>query len=498
MNLQHLPVAIRIRIYIEAGLVTNEAIDWSPDQTVIVRSSRYRNFGSVVPRLETSIALLLTCRWVHDEVFPIFFSTNIFCITSLHQLPVSARAAIRHVHVTLRRYDAMLDWPDTAADVGPQFQPDCLELSLACNDKTGSRADQIFDGLSYFPRLRRCELLLGLRPNRSLGRRAREAALRATGYAMEHEAAFGSFMRLPVELRLRVPEHTDLVLPDADVHWNSNAGYGSWPGIVMNPNWSDIFQSISCTRDLCDSQKGRYGLPIFCNRRHAAYSPACNCWLPPTSLFRVCRKLTDEARRVFFACNGFKISNPSDFFGSVLPSPALSYLRLVRVDIDFDEDGECENWRVLVERLREQGNFLPYLEEISIIPGPSSPSWPEFPSSITDDDFSIFSKASSIDVVRGTVELVWPISEYESTINVGPRRLKVEMYWDDAAIAYFYCHPQEWTDMRNHARRMMIACPEAYSIVEREVGRCRAQGGDETVTDQNTSTRVEGVYASIV
>ena len=129
------------------------------------------------------------------------------------------------------------------------------------------------------------------------------------------------FLDLPTEMRQYILSLTDLVTPVGQIYCLGGVKF------QRVERWND--RSRCRTREYCD---------IY----YAVY-PHCDCWLPPTSLFLVCRDMLHDARGIFFASNRFivrprssqqgmdKPFEASIFLRKVIPREALSHLRSLEI-----------------------------------------------------------------------------------------------------------------------------------------------------------------------
>ncbi|KAH6651457.1 hypothetical protein BKA67DRAFT_329604 [Truncatella angustata] len=142
------------------------------------------------------------------------------------------------------------------------------------------------------------------------------------------------FLRLPLELRLRILEFTDLVAPLNRITWHQRAGYKiSWNFSICMPSCKPPYDTChpkahqacapdhyawgSSTCTICPHARPRH------RRDPKIYSNCWTCrhyacqfqstWKPPSSLFLVCRTLLDEAQRIFFSHNHFEIHDDHDW-----------------------------------------------------------------------------------------------------------------------------------------------------------------------------------------
>jgi hypothetical protein len=174
-----------------------------------------------------------------------------------------------------------------------------------------------------------------------------ETATKAKGLPSKEDPSPFRYMDLPQELRLKILEYTDLVTPLREVEWNPQENfYFSHERSYCN-GFSDCSpsQHRACLMRSCWLRNPGYG--CFCTRYHTAVSSACRCWIPPTSLFLVCKVMREEAQTVFFALNHFVIaptagchevveSSPEHiealiFFTKVVPPHMMHLLRSLEI-----------------------------------------------------------------------------------------------------------------------------------------------------------------------
>lgn len=111
---------------------------------------------------------------------------------------------------------------------------------------------------------------------------------------------------LPAELRLRILEYTDLIVPTKEVTWSrQDRGYLVFYRDSHHSPDREYRNHFSPCRN---SERERTYIGCFCRRRHAAFSLACKCWAPPgPTLFLICRTLHRDAQFIFFSGNHFTI-----------------------------------------------------------------------------------------------------------------------------------------------------------------------------------------------
>jgi hypothetical protein len=351
-----LPPALRLQIYEEAGLdlLTECIIDlnWRPEKSVFAPESDNTIFN-----------LLLTCRTVYTELSSLLYSTNTFFIRyhhswhlqSLTVLSATALSAIRHLAVQLnvtasqpitmccgrhgadfdeeadcrqhgipfksstrRHQEALSEWASVASHIFTRLNSADLCFNFICDVQDTESAERaVMPLLNISSPLAQCDVRLGQSPDSTLQDIAQYASKRATGRHHLYSISPFPFMDLPVEIRLQILKYTDLVTPLLEVEWcpkrnfrlhfaNSPChGYDEYRCCTPEQHYAAQFRS-------CTPNGGPAFNSCFCRRRHAAYSSACHCWAPPTSLFLVCRALRDEAGEVFFSQNRFIITPSED------------------------------------------------------------------------------------------------------------------------------------------------------------------------------------------
>ncbi|OTB13415.1 hypothetical protein K445DRAFT_319963 [Daldinia sp. EC12] len=305
----------------------------------------------------------------------------------------------------LRESDPLISqWKAAIGHIAPHIKPRRLELALICDCEPGrvNAASLILAPLQQLPVLRRCHIRLGCKPNRQFRQLAWSAAERAVG--LVPPSSF-HFLRLPPEIRIKILEYTDLVTPFNKVRWNPGAGYYTFrecdsrkygpPYCHPNDHRACVLSKDagkSCLTCPHGDSRVRYGpeshcwrcfhyacqfydcerrstagdqtyTGCFCSRRHAAYSPLCQCWAPPTAFFLVSRAFREDAEAVFFAHNHFVVRTfcyyirPSSLVGnttlppkrypgceflSTIPAGAIRHLR--SLEIIFDDQGRLTRY----------------------------------------------------------------------------------------------------------------------------------------------------------
>jgi hypothetical protein len=230
----------------------------------------------------------------------------------LHRRPLDLAVDADSTSAMLR------EWRDTAEYLSYHVVAGRLKLSLVCDiDATHDNPHALEAArLAVAPLasflLKDCHVRLSRTRHRPFQQLAEDAALQARGSAMSLSPG-PTMARLPREVRFRILEYTDLIAPWGEVTWSrQHRGYQ-----VCRPPCrfrrerkcpSHIHNGCRLTRCGPDHDGADARSPgCFCRRRHAAFSVSCNCWLPPTDLFLVCRVLCRDAQFVFFSRNRFVV-----------------------------------------------------------------------------------------------------------------------------------------------------------------------------------------------
>ncbi|KAL2196813.1 hypothetical protein P885DRAFT_60823 [Corynascus similis CBS 632.67] len=329
------------------------------------------------------------------------------CLDNIHDLPLNASSALDDGVIS--------EWRTTAAYLASHIVPGRLELSLICDVDHGDveTAKLVLDSLGMLPRLKDCHLRLCETRDSRLQRLASEAVLKARGFAPAEPQApsrcsNSRLLSLPLEVRLRILEHTDLITPSREVTWNravSDRGYY----IVQASNdgrCGHEFCAPQCRGECrlfrCWQEKWpEPSLGCFCRRRHTAFSTRCRCWTPPTPLFLVCRKLYEEANLIFYSRNRFIIidspcSSPfasresgeypfasfaaSQFLKQVAPRQSLGYIRFLELVFspfnhqNLLKDGHpaLQDWKETVQWVKDKLN-IPALTLRLVVAGHPNP-----------------------------------------------------------------------------------------------------------------------------
>ncbi|EAQ87180.1 predicted protein [Chaetomium globosum CBS 148.51] len=261
-------------------------------------------------------------------------------------------------------------WLSAAARLSSSIPSGRLELALVCDiDPRHNRALEIAMAITtplrLLPPLRDCHIRLSKTPNRQLQQVAQDSVLRACGIALPSSkpSLLSTLTTLPRELRLRILEYTDLIVPSRQVTW-SRQDHGYITSSVEPSTSPDHLYRSQFFHCWYNEGPGPF-IGCFCRRRHSAFSFKCKCWAPPgPTLFLICRTLYQDAQFVFFSGNCFVIHDyrtcppwempciggqtweenriprrdypnerlaVSQFLREVIPTHCLAYLRFLEV-----------------------------------------------------------------------------------------------------------------------------------------------------------------------
>lgn len=396
-----LPQAIRLRIYYEAGLITESDINLNGQPAG-------HTWPSAVECAST-FSLLLSCHTIYAEASSVIYSTNRFFIRyrdsrslqPLRNLTPHSLSLLTHLTVHLNvsscekgdpcckavparpktcdnhdkplrlspssRHRVLSEWRSAVESIKAYLKPGRLHLHLVCDVVDIAMARQAALPVLRIPPLASCAIRLSREPDLLLWQLAHTTATRAMGHPASQLKSPFRFLDLPGELRRQIFEFTDLVTPLCEIEWSPSEGfrlrYSTWRcgGVgKCEPSLHYACQFRNCWEGSYDG--------CFCRHFHAAFKPNCHCWSLPTSLFLVCRALLQDARAVFFMRNRFVINHTPDFVEPARPRLEASVFLtdiVPRSAIPFLRDLELVFPLVENEWLRYLGS--PYQDWISAL-----------------------------------------------------------------------------------------------------------------------------------
>ncbi|KAI1077992.1 hypothetical protein F5B20DRAFT_249452 [Whalleya microplaca] len=315
------------------------------------------------------------------------------------------------------------EWKSVASHISPYFRDRHLDFGFICDVSDYRTAEVALAPLRQFPILVACHIRLGSSISPRLQQLAHDVAVHLMGRPREWPISSPfRFLDLPIEIRLSILEYTDLVTPSNHVRWSIEKGYQieqpqckgrcfqpESPSNTCHPSahrWSRLHADCkpfphsdfrchgafpemckACKHYACQFQpcqrevrESIMATGCFCSRYHAAYSPLCSCWQPPTPLFLVSKAMTEDARRVFFSGNHIRVGidyasegiplnglphhAPYQFFNTAVPASSLQYLRSLTLvfplenrwkNTDIGRNVQLhEGWERTIRRIRNE------------------------------------------------------------------------------------------------------------------------------------------------
>lgn len=331
-SLLDLPADIRERIYLDAGLISDNNLSlglrfgmwnflWNP---TIQLHSVTRN-------------LLQACRSISAHVRSIILTRNTLIVAResahdalriLRRLSQEECRSIRHLFVHLHVQDSLHDgpgsevqattlpperivaWQATARHLLSQISPGTLTLHLISDTGDSSETRAICQPLLEFPgKLKDCELRLGSKQQHHLSVLASSIVTRIRGGDPDTGTSPFRFLDLPAEIRRHILEYTDLVTPYGQVRWNQKKGFHvvfRFRGTGYMEHGCSHRHHCACRRLFCTSVTSIV-TGSFCRSRRSAYSSHCHCWAPPKAFMSVSRVFYQHAIDVFYSHNNVTI-----------------------------------------------------------------------------------------------------------------------------------------------------------------------------------------------
>lgn len=272
----------------------------------------------------------------------------------------------------------IMDWDSTVNYLSSGIGSKKLELCVVCDVDAEDIdiARRVVEPLSRLPQLKDCHLRLSRTSTPELNSLTRHTALQLRGLCWpqqkeipasqphhessqptHHDTYTGSrLLSLPIELRFRILEYTDLITPWKEVTWSREhqvflgvkafCAPLDYRGEDCPPHVHHGCQFVDCWETLPGPCIG-----CFCRVEHSAFSSTCMCWTPPQYLFLVCRTLYEDSLVVFYSGNRFVVHDynhrrpytapigvypsprmaASMFFTDVVPERCLKELRFVEL-----------------------------------------------------------------------------------------------------------------------------------------------------------------------
>lgn len=377
-----LPATIRLRIYREAGLLSDRTIHlnyWSSRKKENLPRIGYdARDDTRLPALPLS--LFAVCRSVHDELRKVLYGENRLIISS--KAPRGLRALERLSDATLQEirflviranvsscermccggrtyrcgnswyecsdsssHDTPLSsnanqlvisqWQRICTKLASSIQPGKLALYVICDCADRTTAQMITESLLLLPVLRECGLRLAVHSDEDIKIMAKDTAMYLTGSPPPPAPPPFRFLDLPKEIQLHILGYASIVPVAEIICTQKQLRYWTFcrtRGVIADATYVANTSLMQC----------------FCSAAHSAFNFRCPCpKLPsPFAMFLVSRKFKDCAMEVFYGQNSFCVA-----MQRLASLPQNSTIPSSRVDTE-DEDETVES-----------------LSEISIVPG---------------------------------------------------------------------------------------------------------------------------------
>ncbi|KAL3471457.1 hypothetical protein BJX99DRAFT_263299 [Aspergillus californicus] len=174
-----------------------------------------------------------------------------------------------------------------------QTDDDRLEMRLICGAASKYTAAQFLDPLHDLPRFKDLKIRLGSNRDVDLQHMVMKTMRQKTRcFPPEREGTF-PFLKLPVELQIRVLEYSGLVAPKPLI---SRAIYTH-------------FTPSDCWHFVCTAQpkRGDSWGDNYCPSTHTAFSSSYPCWVITNGLFLASKRIRQIALRIYHLKNTFQI-----------------------------------------------------------------------------------------------------------------------------------------------------------------------------------------------
>jgi hypothetical protein len=409
LSLVSLPIEARHLIYIKAGLIYNSIIHLDK------LSQCDQGYGMREPDhdYQTTLNLLLTCHFVHDEVFDILYSTNRFYITfsisktlqSVRHLVPEALKKMKNLSITMNQTScntwgccrtqctdntrhacrfkrgcsrpsvaikALVEWSITAPYISTHISSSQLNLDFIFDVEDLGSAQMAVRPLLGLPKLASCRVRLARDTRFKQFAEQTVASMMADTVLPSNPFPFSN---LPVECQLAILKFTDLVTPHCEVEVSVDGVYRARRLFdeLLCQHETMPYNELSRLTMRCD----RAWSNCLCSRYHSA-APKCICWIPPTPLFLVNKHMRNLATETFFSQNRFVVmptgwqddQDPSKdithfpvsiFLGRIQHHDALRYLKRLDILLPASERGyqhpieeAFTEWQYTVERIQSQ------------------------------------------------------------------------------------------------------------------------------------------------
>jgi hypothetical protein len=327
-----LPPEVRRQIYFEAGLFRGENISLeSPEPPDADAQSQCSFLSDEEVEPQFTYHILQTCRTIYEEVKSIICTENVLVVSDVDldiglnflrglSPAICSRLTDLVVRLYYRSPSKPTDLPLTSWEIAAwqtaithilsHAQPQRLRLFLICETGDSDKTHAVLQPLLAFPGVLK-EFTLRLHDaNRAhISALAAASGLRIMGRDPNRRSPPFRFFDLPVEVRRKILEYTDLVTYDNRVEWNQGSGFYSRP-CECTPD-GEGYPNCSVER-LCWHPDEEYDqVDGFMCPDESGYSSLCKRWIPPRALMLVSRAMYQEAIAVFYSCNRIVVTNPA-------------------------------------------------------------------------------------------------------------------------------------------------------------------------------------------
>lgn len=332
-----LPLAVRERIYLYAGVITGRR----------VFSSRWPDNGDADTRV-----LLDVCPQVNREVKALILRHNTLICTedgiakafyAIRSMEPKLCASLRDVYFHVRGLNTirmgsgrpmhlrrLRDWQSTARHMLKHAAPGQLRVHVICDVfEDMALAREVLAPFNEFPGLlKELELCLSSTRDRDLTKLLSEVVIRAQAPSNDGQIGYFPFFKLPPEIRRLIFSYTGLVLPYRNALWlpdplgfHRQHVFCECDGTVCRE--ADIHYNARLYH--CPARQ--YGQGEFCSKWYGVYSSRCK-HDAVLGLLLANRAMHDEALSYFFANNRITITAhryPEHIMPSVDPQPILVF-----------------------------------------------------------------------------------------------------------------------------------------------------------------------------
>ncbi|KAI3320443.1 hypothetical protein HD806DRAFT_232787 [Xylariaceae sp. AK1471] len=306
----------------------------------------------VINRQHSCLALLQTCKAIHDEVKAIAFSENQIiaphddinnALNLLWRLPPQICSKLTRLcvhldvgasarqHQDVQRQRPLPDssdrmptshpiWPGPLLDLGKfslwqavakrllsHSPPGTLNLHLVCHSTDMKLISFVLQPFADYPGvLKDFDLDLGHRKDIDTVSQAlmTDSRLPVMFKGPRDSAKPFRYFNLPAEIQEQVLVNTDLVTPFREVYWNADCGYHiNYDYWDYEVRYCKPYPHAGCPFRFCSPSKCWVDNHVFHCTHRTGYASCLRCWQSPRSLMAVSRAMYADANRVLWKYN---------------------------------------------------------------------------------------------------------------------------------------------------------------------------------------------------